>query len=114
MTIEITASCTRVFNSLSIVSEAVNFGTVYLGGAFCICYFKEKKTFHLVLFSLFGLIAETWSGILADRARGHSIYALYFVLALVIGVALGYQLAQKQKSETRRSLENFQEPTPFF
>ena len=102
--IEFVAATTRVLNPLPILSGAAIFGIPYIAGALCIGYFTTKKPlFYIGLFSLFGLIAETWVGTLADLDRGNTIYTLYYVTATFIAIPTGYFLA--------RILRHFSAPT---
>lgn len=97
--IALVAATTRVLNDLPILSKAVIFAVPYMAGAFCIGYFTTKKPlFYIGLFSLFGLIAETWGGTLADLDRGNTIYTVYYVMAIFVAIPAGYALARMTKA----------------
>jgi len=87
--IEIVAAMTRVWGDIPTAS--VLFGCVYATGAFCVaCYPGRGQLLRaLLLYALSGLVAETWAGTLADQARGHTHYTVYFVLAIVVGTVMG-------------------------
>ena len=87
---ELLAAMCRLFNESSVFFPVLLFAIVYAIAAFLISYYNgHKRLFYLVVFSLVGLILETWSGIMADLSRGRTIYTVYFVTALIAGVLIG-------------------------
>lgn len=91
---EIVAAMTRVWQDVPMA--AVLFGAVYAAGAFCVAYFRERASLlrALVLYTLPGFVSEAWAGTLADRARGGTHYTVFFVLAILAGIAVGSLLAR--------------------
>lgn len=94
--IELMAATTRMFQSIHILFTAVLFALVYATGSYLISYYNRSRTFlYIAIFLSFGLICETWRGILGDLSRG-SFYTFYYVVALLVGVLSGWVLGKRR------------------
>jgi hypothetical protein len=89
--VEMIAAMSRVTGVHNLIIGALLFAIIYAVAAFAVSYYNNSKvSVYLLVFALFGLVAETWSGILADISRGGTFYTAYYVPALIIGVLAGW------------------------
>lgn len=88
---ELLAASTRTIHIGSIFGSAVIFGLVYMAASFIITLYNTKNGInrYLLIAMFFGLLMELSFGIDADISRGNTYNTVYFVSAMLLGIAMG-------------------------
>ncbi|MFD2162347.1 hypothetical protein ACFSJU_08070 [Paradesertivirga mongoliensis] len=89
--LELFAASTRSLHVDIISVSALIFATVYFSASYLISFYNSNGSInkHLVITSLFGVVMETAVGINADIDRGNTIYTVYYVSFMLVGIVLG-------------------------
>lgn len=92
--VETLSASSRVIPTTHVLYNSIIFGMIYLGASYLIAVYNESRESlrFLIIFSLFGLISEVSVGIDADLSRGDTYNTVYYTVAILTALFLGWKL----------------------
>ena len=97
--VELFSASSRSIPTTHVLFSSIIFGIIYLGASYLIALYNQspESVKYLIIFSLFGLISEISVGIDADLSRGDTYNTVYFSIALLTGLFLGWMIGAKHR-----------------
>lgn len=97
--VELLSASSRSIPTTHVLYSSIIFGMIFLGASYLIARYNQTRESlkYLIIFSLFGLISEVSVGIDADLSRGDTYNTVYYSIALLTGLFLGWKIGGKYR-----------------
>lgn len=106
--VEMLSASSRTIPTSHVLYSSIIFGIIYLGASYLIARYNQsaESLKYLAIFSLFGLISEISVGIDADLSRGDTYNTVYYSIALLTGLFVGWKIGEKFRNMRFRTRES--------
>ena len=106
--VELLSASSRTIPTSHVLYSSIIFGIIYLGASYLITRYNQttETLNYLAIFSLFGLISEISVGIDGDLSRGDTYNTVYFSIALLTGLFVGWKIGGTYRRLNLEALES--------